>query len=41
MIKENYTKTYVEQHNIICDQLKEYQADEVRRDDITVLGVKI
>ena len=41
IIKDNYMKDMETQKTIFVDQLKEYQGDEDRNDDITLIGIKI
>lgn len=41
LIKENYKKTFSQQKEILFNSLANYQGDEDRNDDVTVIGFKI
>lgn len=41
ILEANKNKTFQEQRNILLNQLEEYQASEMRNDDVTLVGVKI
>ncbi len=41
LIEENYEKAFEKQKTIFSESLKEYQKDEERNDDVTVVGIKI
>jgi PAS domain S-box-containing protein len=41
IIEENLNKSFSEQQKILMENLAEYQKDEERNDDITVIGIRI
>ena len=41
LIEENYTESFADQQEIFLDSLQQYQGDEERNDDVTLVGIKI
>ncbi len=41
LIEENYTESFADQQEIFLDSLQQYQGNEERNDDVTLVGIKI